>query len=286
MPGDVYVHHASYSATLAATVDARPEDVWPWLVQMGYRRGGLYSYDWLDRLFGYLDRPSAVAILPEFQRLNVGDEIPMGRGSGFPVQAITPRQSLVLAGAGVDFAWVWQFGLYPIDGGRTRLISRNAVRVPTTVGTWLFMRAIEPAAFVMTRKMLLGIKRRAEGGSRVRRSSIAALWLFLLLVTTGGVVLAQQTGRGNPPLVHLATVAMARGTVRWPRRSRRCRLTSRRSPSETAACFPAIVSRQRSPTGWARIRSRLTGLPRCPSGAPYFAAWIPPTRGCRCESPT
>jgi hypothetical protein len=201
MPGDIYVHRASYSATLAVTVGAPPEDIWPWLVQMGYRRGGLYSYDWLDRLFGYLDRPSAVAILPEFQRLKVGDEIPMGRGSGFPVQAITPRQSLVLAGAGDDFAWVWQFGLYPAHGGRTRLISRNAVRVPTTIGAWLFMRAIEPAAFVMTRKMLLGIKRRAEGRRHMRRSSIAALWLFLLLVTTGGVVLAQQTGRGNPPLV-------------------------------------------------------------------------------------
>jgi hypothetical protein len=100
MAGDIYVHHASYSATLAVTVDAPPEDIWRWLVQMGYRRGGLYSYDSLDRLFGYLDRPSAVAILPEFQRLHVGDEIPMDRDSGFPVQAITPGQSLVLAGVG------------------------------------------------------------------------------------------------------------------------------------------------------------------------------------------
>jgi len=201
MPGDIYVHHASYSATLAITVDARPEDIWPWLVQMGYRRGGLYSYDWLDRLFGYLDRPSAEDILPEFQRLNVGDEIPMGRASGFPVQAITLHRSLVLAGVGDDFAWVWQFGLYPVDDGRTRLISRNAVRVPTTIGAWLLMRAIEPAAFVMTRKMLLGIKRRAEKARHVQRSSIAALWLFMMLVASGGVVVAQQTGRGNPSLV-------------------------------------------------------------------------------------
>src|SRR5215813_2834556 len=75
---------ATYSSTLAVTIDAAPEHIWPWLVQMGYRRGGLYSYDWLDRLFGYLDRPSAIRILPEFQRLAAGDEIPIGRGQGFP----------------------------------------------------------------------------------------------------------------------------------------------------------------------------------------------------------
>ena len=50
----------------AVTVNAPPEDIWPWLVQIGYQRGGLYSYDWLDRLFGFLDRPSATRITPEF----------------------------------------------------------------------------------------------------------------------------------------------------------------------------------------------------------------------------
>src|SRR6185295_4933586 len=59
----------TYSGTMAVIVDARPEHIWPWLVQMGYQRGGLYSHDWLDRLFGYLDRPSATRILPEFQHL-------------------------------------------------------------------------------------------------------------------------------------------------------------------------------------------------------------------------
>lgn len=82
MAGDGAVVDPTYSATLAITVDARPEHIWPWLVQMGYQRGGLYSYDWLDRLFGYLDRPSADAILPQFQQLAVGDEIPIGRGQG------------------------------------------------------------------------------------------------------------------------------------------------------------------------------------------------------------
>ena len=80
MAGDAVMTNPTHSATHAVTVDAPPEDVWPWLVQMGYRRGGLYSYDWLDRLFGYLDRPSANRVLPEFQHLAVGDVIPLGRG--------------------------------------------------------------------------------------------------------------------------------------------------------------------------------------------------------------
>jgi hypothetical protein len=113
-------------------------------------------------LFGYLDRPSATDILPEFQELKVGDEIPLGRGPGFPVKATEPYRTLVLGGAGDGFAWTWQFGLYPLDDMRTRLVSRNTVRHPRTVTSWLFMRVLEPAAFVMTRRMLLGLKKRAE----------------------------------------------------------------------------------------------------------------------------
>jgi hypothetical protein len=129
---------------------------------MGYQRGGLYSYDWLDRLFGYLDRSSSDAILAQFQQLAVGEEIPLGRGQGFPVSAIEPYRALVLSGSGDGVAWVWQFGLYPADQTRTRLVSRNRVRVSRTVGSWLFMRVIEPAAFLRTRRMLLGLKHRAE----------------------------------------------------------------------------------------------------------------------------
>ena len=168
MPGDAAVVDPGYSATMAITIGARPEHIWPWLVQMGYRRGGLYSYDWLDRLFGYLDRQSADSILPEFQRLAVGDVIPIGCGQGFPVTAIEPYRALVLSGTGNGVAWVWQFGLYPLDQRRTRLVSRNLVRVPPTLGPWLFMRVIEPAAFLMTRRMLLGLKRRAEALAATR----------------------------------------------------------------------------------------------------------------------
>jgi hypothetical protein len=162
MSGDRTITDPTYTATLGMTIHASAQCIWPWLVQMGKGRGGLYSYDWLDRLFGYLDHPSANRVLPEFQHLTAGDEIPIGRGGGFPVVSVDPCRELVLGGAGDGFRWIWEFGLYPVDSCRTRLVSRSIVRTPKTIGSWLFMRALEPAAFLMTRRMLLGIKQRAE----------------------------------------------------------------------------------------------------------------------------
>jgi hypothetical protein len=163
MAGDGLIAKPTFVYTMATTVNAKPEHIWPWLVQMGYQRGGLYSYDWLDRLFGFLDRPSANRILPEFQHLAVGDKIPLPRGMGYPVAAIEPGRALVLDMRnmwGTD--WVWQFGLYAVDEKRTRLVSRSTLR-PLTIWTWLLdILVIEPAAFFMTRRMLLGLKQRAE----------------------------------------------------------------------------------------------------------------------------
>ena len=162
MAGDPLLADPTYSGTTAVTIDARPEHIWPWLVQIGYQRGGLYSYDWLDRLFGYLDRPSATTILPEFQQLAVGDKIPMGQGPSWPVAVVEPNRALVLDMrnmGGLD--WVWQFELLPIDATRTRLISRSRVRAQA-LWARLLTHAIEPAGFLMTRRMLLGLKQRAE----------------------------------------------------------------------------------------------------------------------------
>jgi hypothetical protein len=169
MLGDTQVTLPSYEATLGVTINTAPAAIWPWLMQMGYRRGGLYSYDWLDRLFGYLDAPSAEHILPEWQLLEVGDEIPIGRGGGFPVKAIEPFRSLVLGGHAPGVEWSWELALVPLGIGRTRLISRNRVWMAGTIRSQLTMLVIQPAAFVMTRKMLLGIKRRAETLARIER---------------------------------------------------------------------------------------------------------------------
>jgi hypothetical protein len=103
-------------------------------------------------------------VLPEFQHLAVGDAIPLPRGPQWPVAVIEPRRALVLDMRNMDgFDWVWQFGLYPVDENRTRLVSRSHVR-PLSVWATLFSACvIEPAGFFMTRRMLLGLKQRAEG---------------------------------------------------------------------------------------------------------------------------
>jgi hypothetical protein len=173
MPGDNEVPDPTYDATLAVTVNAAPTDIWPWLVQMGYRRGGLYSYDRLDRLFGFLDGPSATRVLPQFQQLRAGDLIPMGAGAGFPVRAVEPHSTLVLGGTEPGVQWLWEFGLYPIGRDRTRLVSRSRAHLLRSFRWWLVRLSLEPAAFIMTRKMLLGIKWRAESLARARQSSCA-----------------------------------------------------------------------------------------------------------------
>jgi hypothetical protein len=96
MAGDSVIDNPTHSAMDAITIDASPEDIWPWLVQLGYQRGGLYSYDWLDRLFGFLDRPSAIRVMPEFQHLAVGDTIRLGPRQTLTVAAVEPSRVLVL----------------------------------------------------------------------------------------------------------------------------------------------------------------------------------------------
>ena len=168
MPGDALNVDPTQTATQAVTVNAAPGDIWPWLVQMGYRRGGLYSYDWLDRVFGCLDRPSASRFIPELQTLAVGDTILLGPREELAVASMEVDRSLVLSYKAHGMEWVWQFGLYPVDSRRTRLVTRGTEHVPNTPVAWLGMRIMEPAAFIMTRRMLLGLKSRAEALRRSR----------------------------------------------------------------------------------------------------------------------
>lgn len=162
MAGDALLPDYTDVSTGAITVNAPPEHIWPWLVQMGYQRGGLYSYDWLDRLFGFLDRPSETRILPEFRHIAVGDKIPWDRrGTTMTVELVEPLRALALSmRIGKSFVWIWQFGLYPIDDERTRFVQRGMEFVPKNP-VW-FERVHEPTAFIMTRRFMLNVKQRAE----------------------------------------------------------------------------------------------------------------------------
>ena len=115
MPGTQRSHVPTYETTLAVTIERGRLISGRGSCKWDIDAAGLYSYDWLDRLFGFLDAPSADRILPESQRLTVGDVIPVGRGGGFPVRAIEPFRALVLGGETDGFQMDWQFGLYPVN---------------------------------------------------------------------------------------------------------------------------------------------------------------------------
>jgi hypothetical protein len=157
LPGDELLEDADGVSTRAVTVDAPASAVWPWLAQMGPSpRGGAYTYDWIENLLG-LDMHSADRILPEFQNPEVGDTL--GYGSNrMRLERVEP--SRVLAWRSENGNWVWTFVLDE-RGGATRLISRNRFRLPTLPAR-IGMLPMEPASLVMERKMLRGIKQRAE----------------------------------------------------------------------------------------------------------------------------
>ena len=161
LPGDDLLAGPDIVSTRAVWIDAPAGDIWPWLVQMGPGRAGAYTYDWIENLFG-LGMHSADRILPQFQDLKVGDAQRLGkRGPVLRVSVLEPEQALVLRSD--DGNWIWAFILVP-EGTGTRLISRNRIAVP---GAPRAVRALntylmEPGSLIMERKMLLGIKQRAE----------------------------------------------------------------------------------------------------------------------------
>lgn len=160
LPGDELVTQPKLRATHAITIDAPATDLWPWLVQMGQNRGGFYSYAWLENLVG-CHMQNADEIVPEWQELKVGDKVWLHpKAPPVEVAAIEPGHAIVLKPWG-------PFVLHPIDERRTRLIIRSQGDYDPDLGNpvlnfFLWRVIYEPAHFLMERKMLLGIKSRAE----------------------------------------------------------------------------------------------------------------------------
>jgi len=165
LPGDELLADAGIVSTRVITINAPPAAIWPWLVQMGSGRGGVYTYDWIENLFG-LNMHSARWILPQYQDIKVGDELPLGPGRpAMQVAVCDPERTLTIRFA--DGNWVWIFALVAEDE-QTRLISRNRIATPgAPPPVRLFnLLVMEPGSLIMERKMLLGIKQRAEDLAR------------------------------------------------------------------------------------------------------------------------
>lgn len=175
LPGDEIVAVPGVQTDHAVTISAPPSAVWPWLVQMGWGRGGWYTARWVDRLLFPDNGPSADGIDPGLQAIEIGTFIPDGPPEtecGLTVVRLEPERTLVLRSnshlplswrdrARLD--WTWAFVLTPLDdGSRTRFHFRSRwVAAPW----WLFLGGwlvVVPADFVMSRDMLRGVRTRAE----------------------------------------------------------------------------------------------------------------------------
>lgn len=176
LPGDDLITRPSLVTNHAATLDAPPEQVWPWLTQVGWHRGGWYTPRWVDRLLFPDNWPSADRLDPALVRdLNPGDRIPDGPPgtAEFVVEVAEAPRALVLHSRthlppgwdeqfGASLDWVWTFALDPVPGGRTRMLVRNRGRVAPAWLDVAYRAAIVPADHVMTRGMFRGLGERVS----------------------------------------------------------------------------------------------------------------------------
>ncbi|HRQ38599.1 MAG TPA: hypothetical protein PLD25_11890 [Chloroflexota bacterium] len=172
LPGDDIVPNANLRSTKGITIQAPPEAIYPWLLQLGVDRGGMYSYDWLENLFG-LKVHTTDRIVPEYQEVQVGDfwrftpqDYVLNPGPGLYVKQLVANEAVLLCFGMEGTAEepcidTWQFVLVPQTDGSTRLLLRSnmAMKPELPIKLTYFMQ------FLMERKMLLTLRSRAERGN-------------------------------------------------------------------------------------------------------------------------
>ena len=171
LPGDELIPTPKWSYTLGVTIEASPERVWPWIAQIGQGRGGFYTYQTLENMAGCRIR-NTTQILPDHQHPRVGEEIYLHpTAPPMRVEIVDPPHALVLFGSPADIAseesWgisTWQFAVVPSSDGGSRFLTRGRSDYsPGWITRLAFGRfPIEVITFVMSRKMMLEIKRLAE----------------------------------------------------------------------------------------------------------------------------
>src|SRR5215207_2896564 len=166
LAGDDFIANPDLTATQAITVGTSAEQVWPWIVQLGQGRGGFYSYDALENLVG-CNIDSADQIVPEWQEINVGDQVKLHPEVGLDIAVVEPSRALVLRGgvpmgtAPPPYDFTWAFVLQEQPEGMTRLLVRERYAY-TQRWAPLLVEPVAVVAFMMTQRMLRGIRDRAE----------------------------------------------------------------------------------------------------------------------------
>ncbi|MDR3584519.1 MAG: hypothetical protein P4L59_04255 [Desulfosporosinus sp.] len=161
MPGDQLSLHPEFFATRAITITGSPEEIWPWLIQMGYGRAGYYGFDILENLGSSKGIRSADRILPEFQQFKVGDEVPISSVAHMVFVAIEPNRYVIWTGTNHQGSFIW--ALYPLDQSHTRLVSRIRWSFHWTQPRLLALDLFtEFTDHIAVREILQGVKRRVE----------------------------------------------------------------------------------------------------------------------------
>jgi hypothetical protein len=170
LPGDDLIANPDLTATRAITVHTSADQVWPWIAQLGQGRGGFYSYDVLENLVG-CNIHSADRVVPEWQAITVGDQVKLHPEVGLDVAVVEPGRALVLRGgvpmgaAPPPYDFTWAFVLQEQPEGTTRLLIRERYAY-TQRWAPLLVEPVAVVAFVMSQRMLRGIKERAERGDQ------------------------------------------------------------------------------------------------------------------------
>lgn len=162
MPGDEKIPHPEYETTRAITIEAEPEKIWPWLMKMGYSEDAQFSYEWLDKLFGYIGHTENSEGTTGSKELKEGDVLPVKKSQGFPIQYLEQFRYLVLGKQDDGYGWTWSMGLYQVDKNKTRFVSRNRLHLKDDIRTRTMEFLLDPASFLMARKWMAGIKNQAE----------------------------------------------------------------------------------------------------------------------------
>lgn len=161
LPGDVIVDWPMINSTHAISIDAGPDQVWPWIVQLGQGRGGFYSYTLLENLLG-CQMKNADRIHSEWQDVSVGDAVPIHpRFPPLIVKELQAGRHLVLWQQ-VSFVWSWSFVLETAADGGCRLLVRTRVSKCSWIAAVALWPVVTIGHFLMERKMLMGIKQRGE----------------------------------------------------------------------------------------------------------------------------
>ena len=185
MAGDELNLDPSFLATRAITIEDSPEEIWPWLVQMGYGRAGYYGYDLLENAGSPEGLRSTDEILPRFQEFVVGDEVPISAVVSMTFHAIEPNRHLIWLGSEVTNPGAFTWALYPLDDDRTRLVSRiRWTYHPNSIGIFALELFTEFADHVAVRKILQGVKQRAERNIEPTWVQYVELFTFICTLFT------------------------------------------------------------------------------------------------------